>query len=202
MLDVLFVRLPADAGENLSRVPLAALHHETGEALVRFYLRRSGFAHPGAFPRGAHGKPLLAGRDDLFFNISHSGALVVAAFSDREIGVDVERHGRTRLEVASRFFHAEEYEMLRAAGEGARAELFTDLWAIKESFIKCLGMGFSRPLSTFRVDLSGGRVALYREAARLPVHVSRCEIAPGYSCFTCGEVPDLPRVEELPYAEI
>ena len=39
---------------------------------------------------GAHGKPYLAGRDDLFFSLSHSGSIALCAVSDRELGADVQ----------------------------------------------------------------------------------------------------------------
>jgi 4'-phosphopantetheinyl transferase len=202
MLHVLFVRLPANAGGHLARAPLATLHHEIGEALVRFYLRRTGFPHPGLFPKGPHGKPLLVGQDDLFFNVSHSGDMVVAAFSEYDLGVDIERHGRARLEVANRFFHPAEQEMIRAAAEVDRARLFADLWTIKESYVKYLGTGIPRGLPTFRVEFTGDSVAVHDEDATEPVHVCRCAIADGYSCFTCAEVPDPPRLEEIPYADL
>jgi 4'-phosphopantetheinyl transferase len=197
MLDLLFVRLATGTSEPRPRASLVALHHETGEALARYYLRQTGRPHPAPFPRGVHGKPRLSDRDDLFFNISHAGEIVVVAFSDREIGVDVERHGRARLDVSSRFFHPDEHAMLLAADEVTRERLFTELWAIKESFVKYLGTGISRPLSSFRVSREGPRVVLYEEAVALPLHVHACPLAPGHACFTCGESPSLPRLQEV-----
>ena len=42
------------------------------------------------FSKGLNNKPFLASPVDLHFNVSYSGNWIVMAFSDREIGVDVE----------------------------------------------------------------------------------------------------------------
>ena len=38
------------------------------------------------------GKPYLKGREDLHFNISHSGNFVLCALGECPLGVDIERH--------------------------------------------------------------------------------------------------------------
>ncbi len=40
---------------------------------------------------GENEKPYIDGAEDIFFNLSHSGNIAVAAFSDREVGIDVEK---------------------------------------------------------------------------------------------------------------
>jgi 4'-phosphopantetheinyl transferase len=170
--------------------------------LTRYFLRRAGRDGNREISRGAHGKPYLAGDDGLYFNVSHSGDYVVAAFADREVGIDIERRGRARMEVADRFFHAGEIAALWSAGEETRRRLFTDYWAIKESFLKYLGTGLSRPLSTFRVEIGEAGIFLREGDTRLPVHVYPCEIDAAYSCFTCGEAGDPPLVEEVRWRDL
>lgn len=89
------------------------------------------------FEYGPNGKPSLAGGARLKFNVSHSGALALFAFTlDCEIGVDVEeiRPMPDREQIAARFFSAQE-----AAEPGA----FFRLWTRKEAYIKALGEGLS-----------------------------------------------------------
>jgi 4'-phosphopantetheinyl transferase len=139
----------------------------------------------------------VTGVEGLFFNISHSGDYVVAAFSDREVGIDIEQRGRARVEVATRFFHPAEIAALLAAGEEERKRLFIDYWAIKESYLKYLGTGLTRPLSTFRVEIAPAGIHLHDERARLPLHVHPCRIDEAYSCFTCSETSSPPLVTEI-----
>ena len=42
------------------------------------------------------GKPVLPGRRDVHFNLSHSGDVVAVAVADRPVGIDVEAHRRLR----------------------------------------------------------------------------------------------------------
>ncbi|MDR1415367.1 MAG: 4'-phosphopantetheinyl transferase superfamily protein [Odoribacteraceae bacterium] len=201
MLQVLFVRLPG-VSSDLSRPPLAALHRQAGEALTRHFLLREGRDHRQEICRGAHGKPYFAAENGLYFNISHSGDLVVAAFSDREVGIDIERRGRPRLAVAERFFHPREVSRLRAVPAGSLLRLFADYWSVKESFLKYLGTGLSRSLSTFRVEMDAASISLYENDTRLPLHLHPCPVDDAYSCFACSESPVPPLVEEIPRARL
>jgi 4'-phosphopantetheinyl transferase len=194
MLEVVYTRIPV-GGETVGyRARGVALRRLAGEMLARRFARERGYGDDLEIRREEKGKPYLAGVEGLHFNISHAGDLVVAAFSDRPVGIDIERHGRGRLEIARRFFHAEEVAALLSAGEEEQARLFVDYWAIKESFLKYLGTGLTRPLSTFRVETRETGVRLHDGEALLPLHVRRCPVAAGYSCFTCGETEAFPRV--------
>ncbi|MDR2129907.1 MAG: 4'-phosphopantetheinyl transferase superfamily protein [Odoribacteraceae bacterium] len=201
MLQVLFTRIPT--GEMTGhRERGVALRHLTGEALVRRFTREEGYGDHHEIRRAEKGKPYLTGIEGLYFNISHSGDLVVAAFSEREVGIDIERHGRGRMEIASRFFHAGEVATLLAASEEERARLFIDYWAIKESFLKYLGTGLTRPLSAFRVEKGGRGISLYEGDTRLPLHVHPCRVDAAYSCFTCGETGSLPLITAVEWGAL
>ncbi len=106
------------------------------------------------------GKPYLAGRTDVNFNISHSGQYVACAVCDRAVGVDIQTLTPCRLTVARRFFTDAEIE---AAVLGGDIE-FTKIWTRKEAYLKMLGTGFTRP------DFSGMKdckieTVLYENAA-------------------------------------
>ena len=99
-------------------------------------------------------KPRLAHRDDIRFNLSHAGTKVMCAVSDQDIGCDVEQITEIDMEIAKRFFFAEEYEALMNCREkGERNELFFRYWTLKESFMKATGLGFKLALDDFCILL-------------------------------------------------
>jgi 4'-phosphopantetheinyl transferase len=148
------------------RIAFTAAH-----ALARVVLgSRTGHA-PGAFAfvAGAHGKPtaLVGGRDaGIAFNLSHTRGLVGVAVGEGALGFDVEPlDRRARLEIARRYFTAEETGWLDALAEPDRAEGFLRLWTLKEAFIKATGKGLTQDLSSFWFRVSPPAI---RFAASLP----------------------------------
>lgn len=87
-------------------------------------------------------KPLLAS-GTAFFNLSHSGELVVLAVAECDIGVDVEMimdcHEAT---VKKMFSETQQEELLRLEGK-ERDERFTEIWTTYEAVLKLKGTGFS-----------------------------------------------------------
>lgn len=100
------------------------------------------------------GKPYLVNYPHVFFSLSHSGTMAACAVSDREIGMDVQKHTEVKEGLAERFFTKEECEMLRkaAAGREGFEHLFFRMWSIKESYIKYTGLGMRQGLDTFSID--------------------------------------------------
>ncbi len=99
-------------------------------------------------------KPYIKGRSDVFYNISHSGNMVVLGISDKEIGVDIERCKRFKDSLVKYVFSEGEIEFAgklsdkmpgRSEGEGIQREdvVYTRFWTIKESIMKHSGMGIS-----------------------------------------------------------
>ena len=120
------------------------------------------------FSYGEQGKPELAvPAKQISFNLSHSGDMVVLAFTScPAVGVDVERF-RADLatrQIASRFFAEEEVEALFGLSPEAQFAGFFCCWTRKEAFIKARGEGLSLSLSDFAVSLDP------RKRARL-VHI-------------------------------
>lgn len=118
-----------------------------GEALARAMLAREMRCSPRDVPirRAAHGKPVLKGCPDLFFNISHSGDYAVCAVSHHPVGVDIERVRAYRPNVARRVCSYAERKLLEQCDNPAR--LFCRLWTLKESYVKATGTGIGVPLS-------------------------------------------------------
>ncbi len=80
--------------------PRVRLTKWLGEAMVRCLLRSIWGVKPSDYCilRGAHGKPYVSAAIPVFFNLSHSGDYVVCAVGGEEVGIDIERRGRVRME--------------------------------------------------------------------------------------------------------
>lgn len=149
---------------------------------------------------GEQGKPYLQGKENCYFNISHSGEYVVCVFSDAEVGIDIEKIGKPRLETARRFFHPQEIRFLEE--KGTLPDSFYDLWVIKESYVKYKGTGLSCPLASFCVEIrpEGGVI---RESGRcLPLAVQACAVDENYKCWVCSERKEIPTVIPLRWEEM
>ena len=97
-------------------------------------------------------KPYLIRGKDFHFNISHSGCWVVCAVDRFPVGVDIEMIRPVEDEIARRFFSAAEYRDLMEKGVAAgRMHHFFTLWTLKESYLKAVGEGLSRPLESFTI---------------------------------------------------
>lgn len=193
------VGIPADAKGGREKV---RREKETGRRLLYFVLTRVFGWNPERILLGMneHGKPYLKTDASLFFNISHSGDWVVCAFSDTEVGVDIERIGKERLGVAERFFHPREIAVLREMSE--QAELFFRYWSAKESVLKYRGTGLSGSLRSFYVRWEGEGAGIYGENGRLPLSLNRCHVDEGYVCFVCSEQTAPPELFRLTMEEI
>ena len=127
-------------------------------ALVRTVLSRYVEIEPDRWRFGSndYGRPHILNEEVLGtgvdFNIAHSHGLIAMAVSaHRVIGVDVEntRQRRVSLEIAQRYFAADEVAALALLPQGQRQDRFFELWTLKESYIKARGMGLSIPLDQF-----------------------------------------------------
>lgn len=98
--------------------------------------------------RGKHGKPYLDGREDLHFNLSHSGHIAALALSDRPVGIDVEQCRVFSDALLRRVFLPEE---LAAAPAENPDRYYTGLWTVKESVMKYFGAGLTLAPRKIRV---------------------------------------------------
>jgi len=106
------------------------------------------------------GKPYVKGRNNVFFNLSHSGKIAVCAVSQtHEVGIDIEliEDGKINAEsIARRYFTADENEALQKTNYGLPG--FCRIWTRKESFLKCTGEGIAGGLKTINtISGNGGR---------------------------------------------
>lgn len=100
---------------------------------------------------GENGKPSLVGCEDFNYNLSHSGDMVVIAYGNVPVGVDVEyleRRNRYNEAVIKRCFTETEQEYAISNGDKG----FFDIWTMKEAYLKLSGKGVSIPLNSFTVN--------------------------------------------------
>jgi 4'-phosphopantetheinyl transferase len=127
-------------------------------ALVRTVLSKyAPVAAPDwVFSKNDHGRPEIANDDavarTISFNITHThGLIILAVTREQAIGVDTENISvrQPAIEIADRFFSAEEVAELRNAPTHGQQERFFHYWTLKESYIKARGMGLAIPLDQF-----------------------------------------------------
>jgi 4'-phosphopantetheinyl transferase len=128
-----------------------------GRALLRGLLARYMGAEPEEleFEYGEFRKPAV--REGPWFNVSHSGPIVLYAFSSGgEVGIDVELDDAdfARERIAERFFSPSEVGVLRSLPAGVQPRAFLTCWTRKEAFIKARGDGLSLALDSFDVTIA------------------------------------------------
>ncbi len=136
------------------------------------------------YGHGAFGKPFFINAQDIHFSISHSGNKVAVAFSDSEVGCDIEMIGDADLTLAQMFFSRSEYETLLSMGEELeRRKAFFRCWTLKESYMKAIGKGLNIAPESFSVfpgpAVSGGMLEDSGFVFLSP------ESFPGYECSLC-----------------
>ena len=103
---------------------------------------------------GEHGKPSLAGHEDIHFNLSHCRRAVACVVDTRPVGVDIECLGRYKRPVAE---HTMSEKELSEIAEGDADLVFTVLWTKKEALMKLIGTGISDDMKTI-LDRYDGQV--------------------------------------------
>lgn len=92
------------------------------------------------------GKPYLLDYPDIHFNISHCPLGCVCAVSDKPVGVDIQDMRPFSQDIANRCCSTEELLRLRQSADPAAC--FTQMWAMKESYLKMTGEGIAQSLPT------------------------------------------------------
>lgn len=99
------------------------------------------------------GKPYF-NDTDIRFNISHSGLYVIAAVSECEIGIDIQRIKQDKHRVAEKNFLPSECSYINAIEDDAvKQQRFCEVWTLKEAYLKNIGIGLRKPLTSFEVSL-------------------------------------------------
>jgi 4'-phosphopantetheinyl transferase len=139
---------------------------------------------------GVHGKPSLsADIGTLQFNISDSNGEALLAFSmSQQLGVDLEynRDDIHCLEVAERFFCADEIAALKSYPAEQLRRVFFRGWTRKESYMKATGGGIASGVDTFAVSLAPDTPALlHADDGDLDWTMSNLPDIPDFSSALC-----------------
>lgn len=141
-------------------------------ALERLMLSEAAGGAPldWAFTAEPLGKAVVAGEQRPHFSLSHCDGLVACAVShDVPLGIDVERVDRSApLDVAERYFAAEERAWLFSLPEIERSRGFFRLWTMKEAFIKATRKGVSLGLDAFAIAFDPLRVTFVQSTSIEP----------------------------------
>lgn len=103
---------------------------------------------------GENGKPYFSSHRNIFFNISHSGNMAACVFSDKEIGLDIEKVDVPDFKVAEKYFTENEKNYIQLHPSPVlKNQAFYKIWTLKESFVKATGKGLSIPFYDFEITV-------------------------------------------------
>ncbi len=173
-----------------------------GELLAHVLARHGVTRREIELAENTHGKPYLVHRPDLHFNVSHSGDWVVCAVGPEELGVDVERCNPDAINVARRFAPEEFAYIHGGACPEERTERFTEVWTLKESYVKFLGRGLAVALNAYSVSVEGQRSRLLRGVDGRTPFLRQIPHGEGYSIAYCGGDGSDLAVELVPQQEL
>ena len=88
-----------------------------------------------------NGKPYIKDRDNIFFNLSHSGKYAAMTISDREVGIDIEQNKNFKEALIKRVFDEKEIAACDSNSAHGADSYYTGLWTAKESVMKYFGIG-------------------------------------------------------------
>ncbi len=166
------LRLPSDERSRSRKFAFERDRRDfvAAHALLRDVLSLYGPLAPTEwqFVERPDGKPVLLDPSGLSFNITHTRGLVACALSlSGPVGVDAEpvEIGRDIDSISDRTFAPNELMQLRARDKGlSRSALFTELWTLKEAFLKASGDGLRRPLDEIAFRFPGSEEIEAEEA--------------------------------------
>lgn len=153
------------------------------------------FVPPAVFETGNHGKPLLRqGQRGLSlpegnpvqYNLSHSGDYAACVLSDRTVGIDIEREKPDIRPGVMRVLSEEERWTVEQSDN--RICRFFDFWVLKESYMKAVGTGFTKPPASFSVRLEHGSYQIYEQGIRQNYECYLYRLPDGYHLAVCAEL--------------
>ncbi len=120
----------------------------TADALLKTALGTNEFQ----IQKNEYGKPYIKGRNDFYYNLSHSGKYAVIAFGNSEVGVDIQQHhGGTDMRlIAEQCFARDEKDYVWQSDRQSE-ERFYEIWTGKESYLKYIGKGLRKNMQSFSV---------------------------------------------------
>ncbi|WP_407413823.1 4'-phosphopantetheinyl transferase family protein [Methanobrevibacter sp.] len=119
--------------------------------LLKKLLSEENITNP-IFKTGKYGKAYISNHENVYFNLSHSGKIVLCAISDMEVGADVEYiDPKIDLNISKNYFYNSEYENIMSAEN--KSDEFFKYWVLKESYMKYTGLGMNLKLDSFEIKI-------------------------------------------------
>lgn len=173
------------------------------EAIMRYYLIKYFCINNSDIEiiYNEYGKPFLK-KIPLYFNLSHSGKWVVCAWSENEIGVDIEKIDKINFDIATSFFCKEEIDYIKSDVENEQCKKFIQMWTLKESYIKYIGKGLAIPLNSFCVKKNADRFNIEFDGNIESVFLKQLEFSDGYYLTECSEDESIMEVYEITVEEL
>lgn len=193
--DELYGLLPADSRQLIDsyKKPADLQRSLLGESLTRKIISQKTGLRPESLriSRSSKGKPRLDDHSHFHFNITHSGNWIAVVFSDREVGIDIEKCRPPQYRIAERYFSPKEVAVLNKLKNKDKESYFFDLWTMKESYLKLLGKGLTRSLGSFSVVKINGVFRLEEQDQLLDsVHFFQPHVDPDYKLAICARSDD------------
>lgn len=136
------------------------------------------------------GKPYLAGKENLFFNLSHSENMVMCVVADKEVGCDVERRTEFDRALASYVMTKQELQQIYGLdSEAEQQEMFFRLWTLKESYMKATGFGIGLEPGTFGIKMEKGSISVIPPVDEREFFFKEYYADDGY-CYSCCSLSD------------
>lgn len=148
-----------------------------------------------------YGKPYIKGYDDFQYSLSHSGEWIVCAVDMMPVGADIQEMRSWKMQLAKRFYHADEYDRLLAIKENdsdRRTREFYSIWTAKESVVKWNGRGIGAGISGYVTAQDYSHVYDINESQI--VHIRLYNELEGYMTCVCskaGSFPDKLKIVNL-----
>ena len=102
-----------------------------------------------------YSQPYLEGKDEIDFNISHSGEYVLCAHAKKmKLGVDIEKVRDINFHYLEKTMTPEQWEHINKSTD--QIMCFFKYWIKKESIIKADGRGLSIPLTDVHIENDTG----------------------------------------------
>lgn len=128
-----------------------------------------------------NGKPQ---NNNIEFNISHSGKYVVLTTGTEPVGVDIELMQRGNKHIAPRFFTLDECVQIDQSYDPDKT--FTEIWTLKEAFLKCIGSGIGKDLKKFTIYLDDKNIKIKNNINRNIYYFKEYSVS-GYQLSVCSE---------------
>lgn len=144
---------------------------------------------------GDFGKPYLKDHKGAFFNISHSGQMVMCAIGAREVGADIQEMRPVKDTLAAYVLSDEERKAYMDSGRDEG--LFYKIWTLKEAYLKFRGSGIGEL----------GSIAAYPKDGKIVTNAAGCgfsliEEIDGFKAAVCSEEPFEVKAEHIKICDL